>query len=132
MRSMMIVLCLGAAAQAAPPKPAALRDPFVAPGTRQVEQVVRPPVHPPQRVVPARTEAQPAAEDDRFTLEVQTVGLLLSPSGNRAILRSSTQDHIVAEGQKLGDYEILKIDSKRIVWRTHGVRGETPVTRPKE
>jgi hypothetical protein len=130
MRSLLIVICLAAAGQAAPPKTSGPRDPFVLAGTRQMKPV-RQPVQTPERLVPSQADALPALEDDRPRLDVETVGLLLSPSGNRAILRSATQDHIVAEGQKLGDYEIVKIDSKRIVWRSNGVRGETPVTRPK-
>ena len=49
--------------------------------------------------------------------QVTVQGILLSGSGNRAILQSPNQTYIVRTGDKLGDYKVDSVQSKYVMFR---------------
>lgn len=62
-----------------------------------------------------KVAAAPAPEIPPPQVTVQ--GILLSGTGNRAILQSPNQTYIVRTGDKLGDYKVDSVQNKYVVFR---------------
>lgn len=62
--------------------------------------------------------AKPAVKEVEIPPPAVTVqGIVLSGSGNRAILTSPNQTYIVRTGDKLGDYKVDKVEAKTVIFR---------------
>lgn len=85
------------------------RDPFVQLGQRQTTTV--------ETVTHKKTPAmrpvarqQPAPRTVKFAPKLNVLGLVTSSRQPRALLTGEKNTFIVAEGDKLGDYRVAKID----------------------
>lgn len=98
---------------------AELRDPFVQKGLKTDSP---PPVATPGPETPAlhpgdASNQRPAKRPVvALAPEVSISGVLLSPTGNRAIVRTPERQLLVSEGQRVGDFRVGKIAQGVVVF----------------
>jgi hypothetical protein len=61
--------------------------------------------------------------------EIEVPGVLLSPTGNRAIIRSPKNQHLIEVGDQLGDYRVHSIGARGVVFAFKKYRFFMPIRR---
>ena len=107
-----------ASAQTAAPKTRTVRDPFV----NQIDAKSTVVPQPPRANNHPLTHRPDAPGNTRVFAEtvpapsVAVQGVILSTSGNQAIVTSPTRTYMIRPGDKLGDYKVSAIEAHKVIF----------------
>lgn len=94
------------------PRTVAARDPFASPLDRG-PAVEEPPARIPAEE-PARVLHRPQPRPAQTMPDVELTGILLSPAGNRALVREAGGTHVVGVGDRVDGFRVTAIEAARI------------------
>lgn len=110
------------------PRTVAVRDPFTSP-----LPIGQPPAPeaPPEDVPRTLHRPQPRAPQPAAVPDLELTGILLSPAGNRALVRQEGGTHVVGVGDRVDGFRVTSIEAARITLSdgTRSVQLQLPAAR---